>query len=189
MSSHLKSKTQPGTNSSRWIKWMDKQTDGSHYSEARRWFLVFAMVRQTTDWSIRKSYRLNGFICGVNIYSHLMQLCSLQNVAVDWLWRWWWCSAFSLLLLCVMPWKDDSYVTMAKVCKSVWRFSVTFQTSFQGVGLWRSLCKAVKNPPGLWLQCSSGHHCQSWAGTVSENYQLMVQQEVALTPLPSGDSP
>lgn len=47
---------------------------------------------ETNHWSIRKSYRLNGFICGVNIYSHLMQLCSLQKVAADWPRQ---CSAFS----------------------------------------------------------------------------------------------
>lgn len=169
---------------------MNGHADGSRYSMAHRWFLVFAMVRKTTDWSIRKSCRLNGFICGVNIYSHLMQLCSLQDVAVDWLWRWRWCLAFSLVLLSVVPWKVDPCVTMSKVCERVWHFSVTFQTSFQGAGLWRSLCKAVKkSPPGLRLQCSSGHHCQSWPGTVSEDYQLMVQQEVALTPLTPGDSP
>lgn len=125
MTSHLKNKTQQGTNRSAWIKWMDKQTDGSHYSVAHRWCLVFAMVKQTTDWSIRKSYRLNG-IFWVNIYSHLMQLCSLQNVTDDWLWCWWWHPAFCLLL-CVLPWKDDSYVKMDKVCK---RESLTFSVIF-----------------------------------------------------------
>lgn len=124
---HIWKPKQPGTNRSRWIKWMDKQTDGSHYSVAHRWFLVFAMVRQTTVWSIRKSYRLNGFICWVNIYSHLMQLCSLQNVTADWLRRWWWRSAVSLLL-CAVPWKDDSYVMMAKVWE---RVSDYFQSCFR----------------------------------------------------------
>lgn len=124
---HVWKPKQPGTNRSPWIKWMDKQTDGSHYSVAHRWFLVFAMVRQTTVWSIRKSYRLNGFICWVNIYSHLMQRCSLQNVTADWLQRWWWRSAFSLLL-CAVPWKDDSYVIMAKVWE---RVSDYFQSHFR----------------------------------------------------------